>query len=111
MVKAYPVERVQQSKLSLDLVGLNHAFQDITDGQGLTLPCKVVCDGKNSTEVIGGVPPFRSEPAVIEIEPTNLRADVESASNGVNLVIRPRDLCACTTPSVIVHKGRPGSYH
>ena len=38
--------------------------------------------------------PLRSEPAVIEVEPPNLRADVERAADGVDLEVRARNLGA-----------------
>lgn len=52
MVQTDAVEGVQEGKASLDLVGLDHALEDITDGQGLPLACKMVGNGEDGTEVI-----------------------------------------------------------
>ena len=91
VVKTDSVKGVEERKLTLDLVGLDHAFQDIADSQGLSLPRKVVGNGKDGTEVIGGMSPFRSEPAVIEIEPADLRPDIECTPDRVKLVVGSRD--------------------
>ena len=40
-------------------------------------------------------PTFGSEPAVVEVEPTDDGANVERAADGVKLVVGSEHLCAC----------------
>lgn len=94
MIKTDSVERVQESQLALDLVGLDHSFEDIANFQGLTIACEVVRHSKDSSEVVGRVAPLSSKPTVVEVEPANLRANVERTPDGVDLVVRARDLRA-----------------
>ena len=41
----------------MDLVRFDHAFQDVLDGDALTLACQVVRDGEDGSEIVGRVPP------------------------------------------------------
>jgi hypothetical protein len=41
---------------------------------------------------------FSSQEAVVEIEPTNDRTNIESAANGIELVIGSENLSACPDP-------------
>lgn len=94
MVQTDTVERVKQSELTLDLMGLDHALEDIADSKGLTLARKMVGNGKDCTQVVGGVTPLSCKPAVIEVEPPDLGADVERSADGVDLEVRSGNLRA-----------------
>lgn len=48
VIQADAVERVQESKLSLDLVCLDHTLKNIADGKRLSLACEMICNGKDS---------------------------------------------------------------
>lgn len=95
MVQSHAIEGVQHSKLTLDLMRLYHSFQYIAHSQRLAIASKVVGHRKNGAQVIGGVSPFCCEEAVIEVQPTNLRANVEGSSNRINLIIRSWYFRAC----------------
>ena len=94
MVETDSVERVQEGKATLDLVRLDHAFEDIVHGQGLTLTRKVVGDGKDGPEVVRWVTPFGSKETVVVVLPPDLGSNVERAPDGIELVVRPRNLRA-----------------
>lgn len=83
MVQADAVERVQKGETTLNLVCLDHALQDVAHGQRLALTGKMVCDRQDSPQVVGGVPPFRGEEAIIEIKPTDLGANIECTADWV----------------------------
>lgn len=51
------IERVEESESSLDLVGHNHAFEEILDGEGLALTGKMICHGQNRAKVIRRMSP------------------------------------------------------
>lgn len=67
----------------MDLVCLDHALQNVAHSQQLALTGKVICDRKNGPQVVGRVPPFRGEEAVIEIEPADLSTNIESTADWV----------------------------
>ena len=92
---------------------LDHALEDILDGDALALAREMVCDGKGCAQVVGRVAPwnkkaadqsrimvgedpaertFCGKEAVVKIEPTNDSANVEGSADGVELVVRPRHL-------------------
>jgi hypothetical protein len=86
---------VLESQNTLDLVGLDHGLEDIADLEDLAIAQVTagtvgagdpVGDGEDTTQVVGGVTPLSSEPAVIVIEPTDHGTDVEGAIDGVQLV-------------------------
>jgi hypothetical protein len=52
MVETNAVERVEQSKTTLNFVRFDHAFEDVANGQRLSLASQVVRNGKNSAQVI-----------------------------------------------------------
>ena len=58
VVKADTVERVQESELALDLVGLDHGLEHVADRQGLALTGEMISDGENGTEVVRRVSPW-----------------------------------------------------
>lgn len=49
MVKANPVEGVEEGKPSLDLVRFDHALQNVADSKGLSLTRKMVGYSQNGT--------------------------------------------------------------
>lgn len=57
VVEADAVERVEQREATLDLVGFDHALQDVLDGDALTLACQVIRDGEDGSEIVGRVSP------------------------------------------------------
>lgn len=58
MVETDAVERVQKGKATLNLVRLDHALEDVTDRQRLTLPREMVCNCEDSTKVVRWVTPY-----------------------------------------------------
>lgn len=94
VIQAYAIEGIQEGKLALYLVGLDHGLEYVTDSQHLALARQVICDRKDGTQVVRRVPPLCREPAVVEVEPPNLRADVEGAANRIDLEARSRNLGA-----------------
>lgn len=98
VVETDSVERVLDGETSLNLVGLDHALEDILDLEDLALKTGLggsslpVGNGKDTAKVIGGVSPLGGEPAVVEIEPSDDGTNVEGTSDGVNLVVGTGDL-------------------
>src|SRR5678816_3920071 len=110
MVESYAVEGVFQRENALDFVRLYHRDKYVAEG-GRRLGVKrrkrsaeggkcrargflaadPIGDGENRAEIIRRVAPFSGEPRVVEIEPANKSADVESRLNGIEFVIRARD--------------------
>lgn len=86
---------VLQGQNTLDLVGLDHCFQNILDcgdlaSSNVTTSAvgagNPVSDSKDTTQVVGGMTPLGGKPAVIVIEPADHGTDVESTVDGVQLV-------------------------
>ncbi len=50
---------------------------------------KPVGGGEDGAEVIGGMAPLRGEPSVVEVEPTDHRAEVEGRANGIEFKAGP----------------------
>lgn len=103
VVQADLVERVFQSQNALDLVGLDHGLENITDLQDLALADvststvgagDPVCHRQNTTQVVRGVAPFGRKPAVVVVKPPDNGTNVESAVHGVQLVRGTWDLGA-----------------
>src|SRR6516162_539371 len=95
MIKADAIEAVFQCEDPLDLVRLNHGYENITHRESLnslahTVSAQVICDSENGTEIIRRMSPFRGEPRVVEIEPAHDRADIERGLNRVQLVTGSR---------------------
>lgn len=95
VVQADLVERVLQSQDTLDLVGLDHALQDILDLEDLAIaqvaastvrPGDPVGHGQNTSQVVGRMTPLSGQPAVIVVQPADHGANVESAIDRVELV-------------------------
>lgn len=91
MVEADAVERVLEGEAALDLVRLDHGLEDGLDSGGGLSSCLVgagqpVGHGEDTAEVVGGVTPLSSEPAVVVVQPADGGADVEGAADGVELV-------------------------
>ena len=96
MIETDTVERVQKSKTALDLVRLDHALENVMDGDVFALAGEVVGDGENGAQVVRGMPPLGGQEAVIVVQPPNLSADVESTADRVELVVGAGDLRACS---------------
>ena len=93
MVQSDTVEGVQESETTLNLMCLDHTLQNVAHGQRLALAGKMVGDRQDSPQVVRWVPPFRGEEAIVEVEPPDLRANVERAADWVNLEVGSGDLC------------------
>jgi predicted thioredoxin/glutaredoxin len=63
VVESDAVEGVLESHAALDLVGLDHRFEDVLDLERLSSPRKVVRNGENGSEIVGGVTPLSRKPA------------------------------------------------
>ena len=57
----------------------------------LALTGEMISYGQNSSQVVLGVAPLSGEEAVIEIEPADLRPDIECTPDRVKLVVGSRD--------------------
>src|SRR5690606_5981686 len=82
VVEPDPVEAVFQRKDALDFMRLNHGNENVADRQRLVSfgnreTGKVIGNGEDAAEVVRWVAPFGSKPSVVEVEPTDHRADVE----------------------------------
>lgn len=94
VVETNTVEGVLESQASLDLVGLDHGLKNVLDlgnldsgGRvGLGSTSKPVSDGKDTAQVVGGMAPLGSEPAIIVVEPADGSANVEGTTDGVELI-------------------------
>ena len=94
VVETNAVERVEEGEAALDLVGLDHALEDVTDGEGLAAGNVAtglvgagdpVGNGEDGTEVVRGMAPLSGEPAVVVVEPSDHGTDVEGTIDGVQL--------------------------
>lgn len=94
VVKTDLVVGVEESQASLNLVSLDHGLENILDNKGLASSevttslvgtVDPVGDGEDSTEVVRGVTPLSSEPAVVEVEPSDHSTNVEGGVDGVKL--------------------------
>lgn len=95
VVETNAVEGVLQRNAALDLVGLDHALEHVLDLEDLALLAVgglgeaglPVGNSQNGTQVVTGVAPLSSQPAVVEIQPTNDGADGKRTPNGVENVL------------------------
>jgi hypothetical protein len=101
VVKTDLVVGVEESQATLDLVSLDHGLEDILDNKGLAASevttslvgtVDPVSNGEDSTQVVRGMTPLSSEPAVVEVEPSDHSTNVESCVDGVKLEGSTRDL-------------------
>ena len=97
MVETDTVEGVEERETALDLVRLDHALEDIMDGQRLALASEMIGDRENGPQVIRRVSPLSREEAVVVVEPPDLGADVECTADRVQLVVGTRNLGTCET--------------
>ena len=58
VIKTDSVERVEESKATLNFVCLDHCLQNVAYCEGLTLASEMVCDRKNGSQVIGRMTPY-----------------------------------------------------
>src|ERR1700751_4053461 len=95
MIKPDAIEAVFQCEDTLDLVRLNHGYENITHRESLnslakTVSAQVICDRKNGTEIIRRVCRFRGAPRCVETEPAPDRPNVEGSLNRVEFVTGSR---------------------
>jgi hypothetical protein len=88
MVESHTIETVLECEDSLDLVRLDHRTEHLTHrcyllAMSSILASHIVRDRKDGAEIIGRVPPLRREPGVVEVQPTNHRADVEGGHDRI----------------------------
>ena len=95
MVETDLVEGVFQSKNTLDLMGLDHALENILDLENLAVAQisastvgagDPVSDSKDTTQVVGRMTPLGGQPAVIVVQPADHGTNVESTVDRVQLV-------------------------
>ena len=89
VVQADAVERVLERKTALNLMRLDHGLHDVLDRERRLAIRHVgardpVGHGPDRTEVVGRVAPLGGEPAVVKVEPADLRANVERASTALS---------------------------
>ena len=97
VIETDTVEGVEEGKAPLDFVSLDHAREDVLDGELLTLTGEMVGDGEDGTQVVGRVTPLCGEETVIEVEPSDHRSDVKRAPDGVELIVSSGDSSAWIT--------------
>jgi hypothetical protein len=64
-------------------------------------PRDPVCDSEDGTKVVRRVTPLCGQPAVVEVEPPDHGTNVESAQDGVELVVGTRNLGAIGNNSAL----------
>lgn len=108
VVEADLVEGVEEGQAALNLVGLDHGLENVADGEGLAAsdvaaglvgPGDPVSHSEDGAQVVRGVSPLGSQPAVVVVEPPDHGTDVEGAIDGVEL-----EGCA-GNPGSIGHNG------
>jgi len=96
------VERVLESHATLNLVCLDHGLKDVSHSENLSIAqvsavavgsADPVCDGQDCAQVITGVTPLGSQPAVVEVEPSDHGTNVEGTEYRVELVRCTRNSC------------------
>lgn len=88
VIKPNSVERVLEGQTSLNFVGHDHAGENVANGQwrlavGDGCARQPVTDGQDSAEVVTGMAPLGCQPAIIEVKPSDLGANVEGSSDWV----------------------------
>lgn len=97
VIQTNSVETVFQSQATLDFVGLDQTVKNVLHGQrslafSNALVGDVFADSKNSTQVVRRVTPLSGQPSVIEVQPTDDSANVESTLNRVQDELSSRDV-------------------
>lgn len=96
MVETDLVERVLQGHAALYLVCPDHGFEYVPDFEDLAVakftaspvcPRNPVGSCENGTQVIRGMAPLSSQPAVVEVEPSDHSTNVEGSIYGIELVV------------------------
>src|SRR5690348_9069227 len=90
MIQPDTVEAIFQCQATLDLICLDHGDQDVThDERSVSRNCRSagqpVGNGKYATEIIRGMPPFRRQPGIVEVEPPYHGSDIERCLDRVEL--------------------------
>ena len=57
MIQTDTVVAIQEGKAALNFVRLDHALEQVFDGELLTLPRQIIRNGQDGTQVIGGMSP------------------------------------------------------
>ena len=60
VVETNAVEGVEERDRALDLVRLDHGFEDVVHGEFLALAREVVSDGQDGAKIVGGMAPCSS---------------------------------------------------
>src|SRR5512139_1500114 len=68
-----------------------HHNRTFSSGNGLA--GKIIRRGKDSSEIVGGMSPFRCQPRVIKVQPPDHRSDIEGRLHRVELKLSPGHLC------------------
>jgi hypothetical protein len=92
VIETSTVEGIKEGETALDLVGFDHGGEYVVDRKRGTLASEVVGDGEDSTEIVRRVAPFSSKETVVKVKPTNDSANVERASDRVELVVSSGNL-------------------
>ena len=102
MIKTNTIVGIEKGKASLDFMSLDHACEDVVNGELLTLTGKMICDGEDGSQVVRRVTPFRGKETVIEVEPSDHRPYIESTPDGVELIVSSGDSSALDRISISV---------
>jgi hypothetical protein len=101
VVQSNLVEGVLKSHAALNFVCPDHGLEYVSDLEDLAIAkiaSVLVCAGdpvggrEDSAQVVGGVTPLSSEPAVIKVEPSDHGTNVERSVDRVELVRSTGDL-------------------
>ena len=87
VVETDAVERIEQSQSTLNLVCFDHRLEDVLHREVLSGACKVIRNSENGSQIVRRVSPFCGKETVVEVEPSDLCADVECTTDGVELVV------------------------
>ena len=83
MVEPHSVKAIFQGEYSLNFISPNGGVEYVIEGDFFSIPVQVICHRKDCTEVIRRVTPFRGQPCVVEVQPTNQRPNVKSGADGI----------------------------
>ena len=87
MIQADAVQAVAQGEHALNFVRLNHRQQEIANRElCASLPATIVRHRPDCRQIVGGMPPFRRQPSVIEIQPAYQSAVVKGGLDRIQLM-------------------------
>lgn len=58
MIQPNAIERVEESQATLNLMGLDHRFENLMNGNRLTLTSEMIGNSQDGTEVVGWMSPY-----------------------------------------------------